>query len=322
VESTFVQTAWAQLPWPGYNAAGGGLRLAAGDLDADGADEVVVSLGTSGGGYVAVLDDAAAGHALLTWLRVPWQAYIDANGGETYPAVGDLDGDGRGEIVLGLGTGGQGWYAIFDDAKQGFSFMAWRQVAWPAYNAGASGLVRPAAADLDGDGVSEIVLGLGSGSGGWLQVVNSTIANYSHRAWIRVAWPTYNAANGATFPAAGDLDGDGKAEIVVGLGSSSAGWYQIMDDAQTGFAHVVWQQVPWPTYNAHSGEVHPAVGNIDGDPAAEIVLGFAEYPGQGGWFQILDDTASGHAHVLWRRFGWTGFDDAGGALAPSIVSRR
>jgi hypothetical protein len=95
-----------------------------------------------------------------------------------------------------------------------------------------------------------------------------------------------------------------------------------MDDAQTGFAHVKWQQVPWPLYNGHSGEVHPAVGNVDGDPSAEIVLGFAEYPSNGGWVQILDDAASGYSHLMWRRFPWDGFNNAGSAVFPAIATRR
>jgi len=42
-----------------------------------------------------------------------------------FPAVGDIDGDGRAEIVAGLGAGGQGYYAVFDDAQANFQMMSW-----------------------------------------------------------------------------------------------------------------------------------------------------------------------------------------------------
>ncbi|MGH9309642.1 MAG: FG-GAP-like repeat-containing protein, partial [Vicinamibacterales bacterium] len=261
-ESSFGALPFARLPWPAYNGGGGGVRVATGDVDGDGADEVVMGLGPGSNGYAAVLDDAAHSHALLAWIRVDWPTYTSTNG-EVFPAVGDLDGDGRAEIVLGLGNGGKGWYQIFDDWTQRFRHLAWRQVPWSAYNAGP-GPTHPAVGDLDGDNVAEIVVGLGSGSNGWLQIANSGLSGYSHRGWRRIDWPAYAAANGATFPAIGDVDGDGRGEIVAGLGTGSQGWFQVMDDATTGFAHMTWDRVTWSAYNAYSGETHPAIGNIDG----------------------------------------------------------
>ena len=109
-------------------------------------------------------------------MRVTWDAYNAVNG-EVWPAVGDLDGDGRAEIVAGLGTGSLGWFEIFDDAAADFAHVAWRQVAWPAY-AAASGITHPAVGNVDGAGASEIILGLGSGAAGWLEVVNGSDGNY------------------------------------------------------------------------------------------------------------------------------------------------
>ena len=51
-----------------------------------------------------------------------------------------------------------------------------------------------------------------------------------------MSWAGYNAANGETWPACGDLDGDNKDEIVVGLGNGSGGWVQIFDDATNDYS--------------------------------------------------------------------------------------
>jgi hypothetical protein len=318
-ETAFAPHGWGRLPWAAYNAAGGGVRLAAGDVDGDGADEVIVGLGRGGGGFVAVLDDAAHAYALLTWLRVDWPTYNAANG-ETFPAAGDLDGDGRAEIVLGLGDGGRGWYEIFDDASQRFRHLAWKRVSWPTYNAG-SGPTHPAIGDVDGDGAAEIVLGLGKGSDGWLQVVDDRLSAFAHSAWIRIDWPTYTAVNGTTFPALGDLDDDGRTELVVGLGRGSNGWFGILDDQSAGLEFLGWDRIDSPGYNAYSGETHPAAGNLDGDPAAEIVMGLAEHPGGGGRFEIRD-YIGGQVFSGWFEVAWPAFRSSGGALFPAVAARR
>ncbi len=308
---------WGRLPWPGYNATGGGLRVAAGDLDGDGLDEIVAGLGPGGGGWIAIFDDGAHDYAFMKWIQVQWAGYNAANG-EVWPAVGDLDGDGRAEIVAGLGAGSHGWFEIFDDAAGNFAHLAFRQVAWPAYNARATSVTRPAIGNVDGVGASEIILGLGSGSNGWIEVVNGAAGGYGHRSWFQVQWAGYAAANGTTFPAAGDLDGDGRAEVVVGLGSGGSGYLEVFEDANGAFAHRAWLRVSWALYNQAAGETHPAVGNIDGDARAEIVVGLGAFPGAGGWFETFDPQGTEFASLGWRNLGWSTFRTAGGATYPAI----
>ncbi len=313
----FQQQSWRELPWPDYKAAGGAVHPAMGDVDGDGRDEVVLGLAAGGNGWIAVLDDNSREHALLAWVQVPLPGYNLANG-TVFPAVGDVDGDGRAEIVAGLGKGSAGWFAIFDDAAAGYALLAWQQVQWPNYTAGPDGRTQVAVGDLNGDGTAEIVVGLGPGSNGWIEVFNGAAGAFSHRAWLQVQWAAYNAANGTVYPAAGDLDGDGRAEIVAGLGAGGAGWFESFEDERGGYHHRRWGQVPWPAYAAAVGATHPAVGNVDGDPAAEILIGLAAYSGDGGWFAVFDDLNAGASHVAWRNLDWVQFRAAGGATYPAI----
>jgi hypothetical protein len=294
--------------------------VAVGDVDSDGLDEIVLGLGTGGGGWIAVLDDSAYGYALLKWIQVGWSEYNVSNG-EVFPAVGDIDGDGRAEIVAGLGTGSQGWIEIFGNASTGYQHLAWRQVAWPAYNA-ADGTTHLAVGDLDGDGKAEIVLGLGSGGGGWIEVIQSSAGNYNHGSWLQVNWPAYNASNGTTYPAAGDIDGDGRAEIVIGLGQGSGGWVEFLDDKTAGYSHLNWFQLPWDAYDGANGETHPAVGNVDADSRAEIVFGIGRFQGQGGWLFAMDDGISNYATLGWFQVPWNAFSQDGGETFPAIGRPR
>jgi hypothetical protein len=314
----FAHRRWLRVPWTAYNAANGEVHPAVGNLDADALDEVVVGLGTGGGGYMAVFDDAAHNHALLRWIRVEWPYYVDnPDRGSVWPAIGDLDGDGRGEIVAGLGPGSGGWVEVFDDAAADFAHLAWRQLELPAYNS-ANGETHPAVADLDGNGRAEIVLGLGAGGAGRLQVLDG-LPPYASRGFVQVNWAQYTqTVNGPTFPAAGDVDGDGRAEIVIGLGNGGQGWLQILDDAAQAHAHLKWVQVQWPDYNAARGETHPAVGNVDGDPRAEIVVGLGPFASAGGWVQVFEDALASYAHLFWLQSAWQAYIDAGGPTFPAI----
>lgn len=308
---------WVRLPWESYNATGGGVRMAAGDLDGDSGDELVLGLGAGSGGWVAILDDAAHGHALLKWIRVAWSQYTTANG-EVFPAVGDIDGDGRGEIVLGLGQGGGGWYQIFDDATTDFKHLTWRKVPWAAYNT-ANGETHPAVGDLDGNGTAEIVLGLGRNSNGWMLKVTGATTSAPVDEWLRITWDGYAKANGTTFPAVGNLDADPGAELVVGLGQGSAGWFQVFDDAASGLKPLKWDSVAWEAYAAANGETHPAIGNVDTDAQMEIVFGLGQFGTEGGWFAVKDDLLNNLMLRGWGNVGWDAFAASGGALFPAIA---
>ena len=227
---------------------------------------VVTGLGEASGGWTEAFTED---YLHRDWLRVNWLAYNSANG-EARIAVGDIDGDGRDEIVVGLGpVAGDpsipgGWFEVLDDD---YSHLAWGRVNWPPYNS-ANGETRPACGDVDGDGRDEIVIGLGPVSGdpsypgGWLEVFTYDSGSVVHSAWPRVNWREYNSLNGETRPVCGDLDADGKDEIVIGLGPVSGdpnypgGWFEVLDDD---YSHLDWGRVKWSPYNSANGESWPAV---------------------------------------------------------------
>ena len=218
-------------------------------------DKLVVGLGSypSVGGFAEVF---ATGYTHDAWLRVKWSAYNSANG-ETRIATGDIDGDGKDEIVIGLGTGGKGFVEVLDDASTGYAHLAWPRVNWTAYNS-SNGETWPACGDIDGDGKDEIVIGLGSGGSGFVEVLDDASAGYAHLAWPRVNWTAYNSTDGKTWPACGDVDGDGKDEIAIGLGADGSGYLEVLDDASAGYAHLAWPVVKWYDYNANNGVTRPA----------------------------------------------------------------
>jgi hypothetical protein len=140
----------------------GGARPAVGDLNRDGVADVVVAAGYGGGPRVAGFDGAALGAG-----RGPVKLFADfflfapdlRDG--TYVAIGDIDGDGYGDVIGGAGPGG----APRVLALSGHDLVTTGTLTPLAdFFAGPTGLrggVQVAAKDLDGDRRADLVTGSG-----------------------------------------------------------------------------------------------------------------------------------------------------------------
>ncbi len=74
--------------------------------------------------------------------------------------------------------------------------------------------------NLQPDAVSSYLLagsGMLPGSGGWIEVLNSRESR-SRSFPCHIDWPEYNKLSGEMRIATGDIDGDGRDKIIVGLG--------------------------------------------------------------------------------------------------------
>ena len=181
-----------------------------------------------------VIDDD---YTHLAWGKIDWQDYNEVNG-ESWPACGDIDGDGDDEIIIGLGAGGAGKVEIFDYMSQNVTHMDWLGVDWADYN-DAFGETRPGSGDIDGDGKDEIVVGLGpvitdpSIPGGLFEVIDD---DYTHLTWGKIDWQDYNEVNGENWSACVDTDGDAIYNIIIGLGSWISNTFQ--DEETTGYSEL------------------------------------------------------------------------------------
>ncbi len=319
--TNFAAIGWARLPWPGYDTANGTIHPALGNVDGQAGSELV--LGTCQQGWVAVMHHVGNVTSLLRWVQVPWAPY-NAAGGVTWPACGDVDGDGLDEIVIGLGaypTNG-GWAVILDDMNADFRVLRWVRLSRAAYNA-ASGETRVACGDVDGDGKAEIVLATGRapGLGGFAKVFDDAAANFAPIGSVTHPSAAYIAASGELFPAVGDLSGDGRSEIVLGPGRGGAGLVSIFRDAPGAFAYLRQLSLPWAAYDAAQGEVRVACGNLDADAREEVLGSQGTYAG-GGKSYVWDDAAASYAGVGWVNYDWTVYGTANGEVFPAIGNIR
>src|SRR5262249_55633731 len=85
-----------------------------------------------------------------------------------FVAAGDVNGDGKADIITGVGPGGGPHVKVFDGTNltELRSFFAFD----PLFTGG----VRVAAADVNGDGKADIVAGAGPGGGPHVRVFSGT----------------------------------------------------------------------------------------------------------------------------------------------------
>jgi Matrixin len=142
-----------------FDAAGytGGIRVAAGDLNRDGYDDVVVT-SASGGGVVmgysgAALRQGAPG--VLFGASVPFGGPVGLNA-----AIGDTDGDGYEDLALAFERGGPGvvatWSGRVLTQNLGAPLNALPMQSLFSAMSGNTG-TRIAARDVNGDGRDEII---------------------------------------------------------------------------------------------------------------------------------------------------------------------
>lgn len=99
----------------------GGVRVALGDVDGDGVDEIIAAAGPGGQPRIRIFNDGGT-------LQTEFLAYGSGFRGGVSVAAYDLTGDGRSEIITGPGTGGGPDVRVFAaDGTRVASFLAYDQ---------------------------------------------------------------------------------------------------------------------------------------------------------------------------------------------------
>ncbi|MCZ2342541.1 MAG: FG-GAP-like repeat-containing protein [Bacteroidales bacterium] len=239
----------------------GGVRVAVGDVNADGTPDLITGTGAGGGPAVKVYNGKDGS------ILASFYAFDPAFTGGIYVAAGDVDGDGRAEVIVGAGVGGGPQVVVFDGTS------GTQEASGFAYDPAFRGGVFVGAGDTDGDGRAEIVTGTGVGggpdvrtfvvAGGGLQQANGFFA--------------YDPGfTGGVPVAVGDTDGDGRANIITGTGPG--GGPQVAVFTADGR-----QLASFFAYDAaFRGGVNVGAAELTGDAVAEVLTG----AGPGGGAQV------------------------------------
>jgi hypothetical protein len=286
----------------------GGRSVSIGDVDGDGEAEVIVQIDAphSGGNdfWVMKFDSAIGGWQHLSQIPGhPLQADFDCSGlsnAGRSATVGDVDGDGRAEVIVQINAphsgGNDFWVMKFDPAE--FTPAHWQHLSpIPGHPLQAdldcSGLPNGgrsvSVGDVDGDGQAEVIVQIDAAhSGGndfWVMKFEPSAAIWQHLSPIpghplQADFDCSGLPNGGRSVRVGDVDGDGRAEVIVQIDASGSGgndfWVMKFDPGSGSWIHLS------PTGNALEADVECSslpnggrsvvVRDVDGDGRAEVIV--------------------------------------------------
>jgi len=144
-----------------YNSAfRGGVRVATADINGDGVKDTITAPGPGGGPDIRVFDGASG--ALIR----EFSAYSPAFTGGVFVAAGDVNGDGRSDIITGAGAGGGPHVEAFSGINNQLL------VSIIAYDPSFRGGVSVGAGAVFGIAPVQIITGAGVGGGPHVRVFN------------------------------------------------------------------------------------------------------------------------------------------------------
>jgi hypothetical protein len=245
------------LPAPvlAHMIADGAQGLSVGNLPlyATGAD--------AGGGPQVNVYSASTGALVMSFF-----AYDPNFHGGVRVALGDVNGDGIPDIITGPGPDGGPEIRIFD-GKTGADIRDFF-----AFDPSFSGGVFVASGDVNGDGFADIIVGADAGGGPQVTVFsgrdNSVLMSF---------FPYDPNFHGGVRVAAGDVNGDGKADVITGAGPGGGPQVTVFSGADGSMLQSFFPYDP----NFHGG-VYVASGDVNGDGHADIITG----AGPGGGPQV------------------------------------
>jgi hypothetical protein len=192
-----------------FGAFGGGLTVATGDMNGDGAADLVIGARAGGWPVVSVIS-GATGKSLSQFLAYSTQF----TGGLTI-GVGDINHDGRADIAVGPASGVRR-IRIFDGHSIGpgqtpvdlvTPFNPFSQ----QYQGGAS----LAVGDITGDGFADIVIGNASGVARFRLYSGAALTGGGTTAPLLKQDPWAYDGRGVRVSLVEDIDGDGRTELVL-----------------------------------------------------------------------------------------------------------
>jgi len=265
----------------GRSLAGGG------DVDLDGQADFVI-----GGRDLALVISGATGDPIWTLESGTGLAGF----GYAVALAGDMNGDGHAEILVGApllnGTDGTSSSAFVYSGATGTLLRAHDYA-----NSDFSGRSVAGLGDTDFDGVADYAVCGPTGPGLVVYSGASGAQRFAVSVWSSTPipeWPFHVPAPGRPIAGVKDVDGDGRADILVGRPNHAsaiptlyAGSASVQSGADGSTLFTISTETITPTF----GSAVAALGDLDGDGRDELVVG-----GGGHW--TGDPWKPGHAELV------------------------
>jgi hypothetical protein len=269
----------------------GGSVGTAGDVNGDGYTDVIVGAWgydngqlDEGRAYV-YLGSSSGLSASATWTAESNQA--SASFGSTARTAGDVNGDGYADVIIGSlrydnGEIDEGRAFVYGGSASGPSAGA----AWVAESnqAGAQlGISAGTAGDVNGDGYADLVVGAPAYDNGQMDegrvfvYHGSPIGSPSGANWTAEGNQS-GARFGASVSTAGDVNGDGYADVIIGApfydnGQVDEGRTFVYHGSAAGLKTTVNWKAEGNQAGAQFGASVGSAGDVNGDGYGDVLVG-------------------------------------------------
>ena len=262
--------------WPKTFSEGSGrYTVATADLNKDGKKEVLVATSDDGRIYAFKLD----GSTLAGWGDVKMPGTIENNGYLGGVSVADLDGDGSLEVFIGNPNGNI--YAFMANGQQ--------LSGWPQASGSPFVFAPVALADINNDGKKEVIAKGTTCTTAYPLIDTFSVWNYSGKLlWRQSASMNLSGTNGSSAPVVGDVNGDGKKEVIF----ADVTGLHVFDPTGKELAG-------WPRSDLMSSQATPSLVDINNDSRPDIATGHNVRSGGSlaSGFHITDY----QGNTLWQR---------------------
>jgi hypothetical protein len=277
------------------NAAFGYSVTSAGDVNGDGYSDVIVGVNTYDNGQT---DEGAAFvyHGSASGISTTAAATVESNQanaffGHSVASAGDVNGDGYSDVIVGAywysnGQSNEGAAFVYHGSASGISTTA--AATLESNQASALFGVRVASAgDVNGDGYSDLIVGSflydnGQTDEGAAFVYHGSASGISTTAAATVESNQTNAYLGLSVTSAGDVNGDGYSDVVVGApyydnGQTDEGASFVYHGSASGISTTAAATVESNQANSLFGISTASAGDVNGDGYSDVIVGAYQY---------------------------------------------